>query len=449
VLVNADAREVSGTEQPDRDLPPLIKVPPPGPSSRTWLVRSAHVAAPMGPIAPPGPPSGIVYATGRGSNVTDVDGNRYVDLAGGFGALLVGHLHPTVQRVVRLQSERLLQALGDLYPSDAKIALLERLTRLYPEPGAKGILAQSGSDAVSAALKTAKLATARPGVLAFTGAYHGLGYGPLAACGLRESYRAPFAAELSQHVSFAPYPIDGGSVASSLDACRARLLQGDVGAVLIEPVLGRGGVVAPPAGFLSELQRLTGEHAALLIADEIWTGLGRAGSWLSSVADGVVPDLICLGKGLGGGLPLSAVIGRSAVMQSWRREAEVVHTATFAGAPLAASAAIATLEVLHKEALPERANTLGARYADQLRAALAGSAQVRDVRGRGFMLGIDLGERPGSASQLMRRLLQAGYITTTGGGQREVLVLTPPLNIDEDVLFASVPVLAEQVSKLD
>ncbi|MES1187807.1 MAG: aminotransferase class III-fold pyridoxal phosphate-dependent enzyme [Myxococcales bacterium] len=430
------------------DLPPLIRVPPPGPTSRTWLVRHAHVAAPMGPILPPGPPGGIVYATGHGSNVTDVDGNRYVDLAGGFGALLVGHLHPSIQRVIALQSERLLQALGDLYPSDAKIALLERLSKLYPEPGAKGILAQSGSDAVSAALKTAKLATGKPGVLAFSGAYHGLGYGPLAACGLRESYRAPFAAELSQHVGFAPYPTSAESAAQSLAECRTRLLAGDVGAVLIEPVLGRGGVVAPPLGFLSELRRLAAEQGALFIADEIWTGLGRAGTWLSTVAEGVVPDLLCLGKGLGGGLPLSAVIGSAAVMQSWRREAEVVHTATFAGAPLAASAAIATLDVLSKEALPERAANLGARYADALRSALADSAQVRQVRGFGLMLGVDLGERPGIASQLMRGLLQAGYVTSTGGGQREVLVLTPALNIDEGVLFDSVPVIAEQISRL-
>lgn len=403
----------------------------------------------MGPALPPGPPGGIVYATGRGSNVTDVDGNRYVDLAAGFGALLVGHLHPSIQRVIALQSERLLQALGDLYPSDAKIALLERLTKLYPAPGAKGILAQSGSDAVSAALKTAKLCTGKPGVLAFTGAYHGLGYGPLAACGLRESYRAPFATELNTHVSFVAYPAQAESAAQSLDACRARLQQGDVGAILIEPVLGRGGVVAPPAEFLGDLRRLATEHAALLIADEVWTGLGRAGSWLSTTTASVLPDLVCLGKGLGGGLPLSAVIGSASVMQSWRREPEVVHTATFAGAPLAASAAIATLDVLHKEALPERAARLGARYADELRRALAGAARVREVRGRGFMLGIDLGERPGVASQLMRRLLQAGYITSTGGGQREVLVLTPALNIDESVLFASLPVIAEQIAELN
>ena len=438
-----------GQAAPHQDQPPLLRVPPPGPSSRTWLIRQAHVAAPMGPILPPGPPGGIVYATGRGSNVTDVDGNRYVDLAGGFGSLLLGHLHPSVQRVMALQSERLLQALGDLYPSDAKIALLERLTKLYPEPGAKGILAQSGSDALSAALKTAKLATGKPGVLAFSGAYHGLGYGPLAACGLRESYRAPFAAELSRYVAFADYPTTAANTAHSLEACRSRLVQGDVGAVLIEPVLGRGGVVAPPAGFLGELRRLATEHGALLIADEVWTGLGRAGSWLSTIEQGVVPDLLCLGKGLGGGLPLSAVLGSGAVMQSWRREAEVVHTATFAGAPLAASTAIATLEVLGKAALPERAKTLGARYLAELRVGLSGSAHVREVRGTGFMLGIDLGERPGAASQLMRRLLQAGYITSTGGGQREVLVLTPALNIDEQVLFGSIPRIAEQIAELE
>ena len=147
-------------------------------------------------------------------------------------------------------------------------------------------------------------------------------------------------------------------------------------------------------------------------------------------------------------MPLSAVLGSAQVMQSWRRDAEVVHTATFAGAPLAASAAIATLEVLGKEALPERAKTLGARYLAELRAALTGSKQVREVRGSGFMLGIDLGERPGAASQLMRRLLQAGYITSTGGGQREVLVLTPALNIDEAVLFSTISHIVEQISAL-
>jgi 4-aminobutyrate aminotransferase/(S)-3-amino-2-methylpropionate transaminase len=448
VLVSAgDVSDLGAAARTYRDLPPNLVTPPPGPSSRSWLVRHAHVAAPMGPAPQPGPPGGIVYATGRGSNVTDVDGNRYVDLAGGFGALLLGHLHPAVQRVISLQSERLLQALGDLYPADAKVALLERLTRLYPEPGAKGIVAQSGSDALAAALKTAKLATGRSGVLAFAGAYHGLGYGPLAACGLRESYRSPFAAELNPHVSFVPYPARR-SASESLEQCRTELATGAIGAVLIEPVLGRGGVVLPAPGTLGELARLAQEHGALLIADEVWTGLGRAGSLLASAAEGVVPDLICLGKGLGGGLPISAVIGRGSVMQSWRREAEVVHTSTFAGAPLAASAAIATLEVLGKERLPERSAALGSRYLEALNQRLAGIPGVREVRGKGLMLGLDLGERPGAAARAMRRLLERGYIVSTGGGLREVLVLTPPLNIAEDVLLASVEVLAEELAEL-
>ncbi|HYJ10245.1 MAG TPA: aspartate aminotransferase family protein [Polyangiaceae bacterium] len=430
------------------DLDPELVVPPPGPNSRTWLTRHAHVAAPMGPAPPPGPPSGIVYATGKGSNVNDVDGNRYVDLAAGFGALLLGHGHPTVQRVLGLQAERLLQALGDLYPADAKVALLERLARLYPRPNAKVLLGQSGSDAVSAALKTAKLATGKPGVVAFTGAYHGLGYGPLAACGLRESYRAPFATELNPHVRFVPYPGDEASAERSLEACRSELRRGDIGAVLIEPVLGRGGVVVAPDGFLSTLQRLTHDAGALLIADEIWTGLGRGGSWLSSLAQGALPDLICLGKGLGGGLPVSALIGSEIAMLGWRCEPEVVHTATFAGAPLAASTAIATLDVLGKEQLPERAAELGERYLDALRSALCRLPGVREVRGRGLMLAVDLAERPGSAGELMGALLGRGYIVSTGGGKREVLVLTPALNIAENVLFGSVDVIAAQISKL-
>jgi 4-aminobutyrate aminotransferase/(S)-3-amino-2-methylpropionate transaminase len=327
--------------------------------------------------------------------------------------------------------------------------LLERLTRLYPKPGAKGILAQSGSDAVSAALKTAKLATGKPGVLAFGAAYHGLGYGPLAACGLREGYRAPFASELNPNVRFLPYPGDARAAERSLDSSRQALSRGDVGAVLFEPVLGRGGVLPAHPGFLNTLQQLVHAAGALLVADEIWTGLGRAGSWLSALEQGALPDLICLGKGLGGGLPISAVIGSEIAMLSWRRDPEVVHTSTFAGAPLAASTAIATLEVLGREKLPKRSADLGARYLDALKRACGGEPRVREVRGLGLMVGIELTDGSGGASQLMRRLLGQGYIVSTGGGQREVLVLTPPLNIDEGVLLASVDVIATQIARLD
>src|SRR5262249_43920442 len=159
----------------------------------------------------------------------------------------------------------------------------------------------SGSDAVSAALKTARLATGKPGVVAFEGSYHGLDYGPLAACGLKKSWREAFADQLNPHVVFATYPSRADQLDQSLSGVKAAIEAGEVGAVLVEPLLGRGGCVVPAPDFLTELRGLTRRSGVLLIADEIWTGLGRAGHMLSSVAFGVLPDLICLGKGLGGG----------------------------------------------------------------------------------------------------------------------------------------------------
>ena len=395
----------------------------------------------MGPAKAAG---GIVYATATGANVTDVDGNRYVDLAAGFGAELVGHGHPAVRRALALQSERLFHALGDVHPSDAKIALCERLGALHPEPDAQVLVGQSGSDAVSAALKTAVLSTNKTGVIAFAGAYHGLGYGPLSACGLRPSYREPFAAQLNPSVTFVAYPETLERGAQVIADVAQVLAAGDVGAILIEPVLGRGGVVVPPSGFLAELGRLASEHGALLIADEIWTGLGRSGAWLRSVAEGARPDLICLGKGLGGGLPLSAVVGRRSVMAAWRRAEEVVETSTFAGAPLACATALATLDVLGREKLVERSARLGAAWRTEIAGALGSAANVT-VRGAGLMLGIDLGAHGGAAIATVRALLERGYIATTGGGAREVVVLTPPLTIAERQLEAATAAVVEAV----
>ncbi|HSC88902.1 MAG TPA: aminotransferase class III-fold pyridoxal phosphate-dependent enzyme, partial [Polyangiaceae bacterium] len=361
--------------------------------------------------------------------------NRYVDLAAGFGALLLGHSHPSVLRAIQLQSERLLQALGDVYPSDAKIGLIERLGQLLPIPEAQVILGQSGADAVSAALKTAALATAKPGVIAFQGSYHGLSYGPLAVTDLRPSYRAPFQEQLSPHVRFALYPSSAAELDESLEMVRALLAGQPTGAILVEPLLGRGGVIDPPAGFLRGLQELARDAGALLITDEIWTGLGRAGDWLASTADGVVPDLVCLGKGLGGGLPISACVGSRAVMAHWSREQEVVHTSTFAGAPLAAATALATLDTLGRGGVLERAADLGARWKARLELRLRGTA-ISAVRGRGMMLGLDAGELPGGGWALQKALLARGFVTSTGGGQRDVLVLTPPLVITERQLEA-------------
>jgi 4-aminobutyrate aminotransferase/(S)-3-amino-2-methylpropionate transaminase len=375
-----------------------------------------------------------VFATGQGSNVIDVDGNRYVDLAAGFGALLVGHCHKNIKRAINLQAERLLLALGDVYSADAKVALLERLAGLFPEARAGVVLGQSGSDAVAAALKTAMLYTGRPGVIAFQDAYHGLGYGPLAACGLRSSYRTPFQAQLNPAIHFVDYPSNNAELGAAMSAVEKVFSSGAVGAILVEPILGRGGCIVPPASFLPELSRSAHAHGALLIADEIWTGLGRAGKTLFSVGDDVMPDIICLGKGLGGGLPISACVGRRAIMDSWSQPDEVVHTATFSGAPLACATALALLDLCERQRLAERSAEVGARFLVNLRSALADLSVVAEVRGAGLMIGIDLGDRPGGAVALQRGLLERGYVTTTGGGRRQILVLTPPLTIDERLL---------------
>ncbi|HTA91195.1 MAG TPA: aspartate aminotransferase family protein [Polyangiaceae bacterium] len=423
---------------PGQDEPKIVSRPP-GPASRSWLVRHAHRAAPMGPKQrnKPGdlraPPSGIVYASAKGSNVIDVDSNRYVDLAAGFGAMLLGHSHPNVLRVLEFQAQRLLLALGDVFPADAKIALCERLAQLHPDPSARVILGQSGADAVTAALKSALLYTNKPGVLAFSGAYHGLSHAPLAACGLRESYREPFAAQLNPHVTFVDYPSRDGDLDSVLTHARSALVAAPVGAILVEPILGRGGVLVPPSEFLPELGKLAREFGALVIADEIWTGLGRSGKLVFSARSDFTPDLVCLGKGLGGGLPMSAVVGRGEVLQAWQRDAEVVHTSTFAGSALACATSLATLDVLSREHLPERAAQVGTRFLRLLETRLARFPKLV-TRGSGLMVAIDLGLGPDRASLLASRLLERGYITSTGGGRREVLVLTPPLTLSESLL---------------
>jgi 4-aminobutyrate aminotransferase/(S)-3-amino-2-methylpropionate transaminase len=431
----------AGAPERGQELPHLVTRPP-GQHSRTFSVRYAHARAPMGP---PGRSPGIVYASAEGSNVTCVDGNRYVDLAGGFGAALVGHRHPSVVRAISLQSERLLHALGDVFPSDATVGLVERLTELYPEPNARVVLGHSGSDAVTIALKTACLHTGKPGVVAFAGAYHGLGYGPLSASSFRPSYRDPFLEQLNPHVHFAPYPAQDGQVSASLDAVRSALAAGSTGAVLVEPILGRGGVVEPPVGFLDALGGLVRQRGALLVADEIWTGLGRSGRMLAS--ESARPELICLGKGLGGGLPLSAVLGRRDVMEAWQRSEEVVHTSTFAGAPLACAAGLATLDVLVRERLAERSDHVGSAYRRELVEALSDLPRAR-VRGRGLMIGIELDAGPGTGGEAMRRLLEQGYLTTSGGRERECLVLTPPLTIAEPLLEASTRAIAQTLDAL-
>jgi 4-aminobutyrate aminotransferase / (S)-3-amino-2-methylpropionate transaminase / 5-aminovalerate transaminase len=289
------------------------------------------------------------------------------------------------------------------------------------------------------------LATGKPGVVAFHGAYHGLSYAPLAACGLSESFRAPFEAQLGSFVSFAPYPADPEAMARSLEVVRGVLRLGACGAVLVEPILGRGGCVVPPRGFLAELRRLCDEVGSLLIADEIWTGLGRSGNWLAVEKD-ALPDLVCVGKGLGGGLPVSACIGKDEVMRAWGSHGgSAIHTATHFGSPVGCAAALATLKEIRARRLPERARSVGERW----RKALARAVTDRGARvqGRGLMVGVQVAGGAAEALRATRTLLGRGYIVLTGGVAGDVITLTPPLNVDERLLSAFVPELSVALSQ--
>jgi 4-aminobutyrate aminotransferase/(S)-3-amino-2-methylpropionate transaminase len=416
------------------ELLPQVEGPWPGPASKRETDRLALTECPAltqrrarrsersGAAQDP-----IVWSEARGANVRDVDGRIYVDLSAGFGAACVGHSHPRIVAAVQKQSARLIHALGDLHPSDVKIDLLERLTGLFGEPS-RAMLGLSGADAVEAALKTALLFTGRPGVVAFEGSYHGLSHGPLAACGYSSAFREPFAAQLNPHVQFVPYPRSRGNLKQSLDAVAAAI-SGKVGAVLVEPILGRGGVVVPPAEFLPELEKLCRARGVLLVCDEVMTGLGRCGHWLVSHAAGVRPDLLCLGKALGAGLPVSACVGRVEVMQAWGDPGrEALHTGTFFGQPLACAAALTCLDIVRDEALPERALQLGAALVAELEAVRKRRPALREIRGPGLLLGLEF-DAPAKALTLMQLLLERGYITVPAASDATVLSLTPPLTI--------------------
>jgi 4-aminobutyrate aminotransferase/(S)-3-amino-2-methylpropionate transaminase len=429
-------------------LPPKIARPIPGPRSAALVERLAAVECPAFTTrrarraertgAPHDP---IVWSEARGANVIDADGNCFVDLTAGFGVAAVGHAHPRIVEAVGAQSGRLLHALGDLHPSDVKIHLLDRLASMTPLSDARVILGTSGSDAVEAALKTAVVATGRPGVLAFEGGYHGLAHGPLAVSGYSEAFRAPFLPQLNPHVTFAPYPGAGVTLDAALDAVRRAWPKSDPGAIIVEPMLGRGGVVIPPAGFLRALGALAHERGALFVVDEIFTGLGRAGALFRSIDDGAAPDLLLLGKALGGGLPVSACIGRGEVMAAWGDPAgAALHTGTFFGHPLGCAAALAALDVIDDEALVARANDVGGRLRERLEPLAERSPLVRDVRGRGLMIGVELAS--GSVGlRLVRELLERGYLTLPSGRDAEVLQLVPPLVIDESLLEGFVAAL--------
>ncbi len=461
---------------------PSIKTAIPGPASVAAIdtlargecpaitARRARRARDSGASQDP-----IVWRRARGSNVEDVDGNVYVDMTSAFAVAGLGHGHPRVVAAAQEQAGRLIHAMGDVYPSDAKIGLIDRLTAITPDGLDQTILGLSGSSAIEAALKTAVVHTGRAGVLAFWGGYHGLSHGALAPTAYRDAFRRPFLGQLSGRVQHAPYPDTvrpplGLSFEAPPEevgrACLAHLEQllghpaagaTDLGAVLIEPIQGRGGEVEPPPGFLTGLRELCDRHGLVLIFDEIYTGLARTGDMFACEHEGVTPDILCLGKALGGGFPISAAVGTEEVMASWGSSSgEAVHTSTFLGNPLGCAMASAALDVLTErdwpaivrargEMITERLHALAARHPDRICA----------VRGRGLMLGIDLvrdreTREPdlGLALALVDACRREGVLLLPSGVHGNVLAFSPPFVITNAQLSHAMDILEAEFDRL-
>lgn len=422
----------------------------------------------------------IVWKRARGCHVWDVEGRRYLDLTAAFGVAAAGHANPRVVAAAQRQSAELLHAMGDVHPHVGKAKLVRELSRITFERWTakrpvdqrltgKVLLGNSGFEAVEAALKTARLATGKREVIAFEGGYHGLGYGALVV-GSRDHFRAPFQDQLGTFGHFLPFPVeDAGDLETkrrrrphsptSVDAeailravdrlCRER----PVGAILLEPIQARGGIRVPPPGFLSALRAVGDRRGVLLVLDEIYTGFGRTGHWFACEAESVVPDLICLGKALTGGFPLSACVGKAAVMDAaWPPSTgEAIHTSTYLGHPVGCAMALAQIGEIRRRRLPERARRLGLRLHGMLTEVAATErrrGRRADVRGVGLMAGLALrrtaGEPDGErAISVVQRLLQRGVLALPEGVHGEVVGLTPPLTIPERALDRAIRALAE------
>jgi 4-aminobutyrate aminotransferase-like enzyme len=397
----------------------------------------------------------IVWERAKDVFVWDADGKKYLDLTGAFGVAAAGHANPRVVSAGQMQMGRLLHAMGDVHPHARKAELARELSRITFErwtdvmKSGKVIFSNSGFEAVEAALKTAILATGRHGVVAFTGAYHGLGYGALNATH-RDLFRKPFQPQLREFVRFVQFPARTADLATVEFQIRHLIRREWIGAILVEPVQARGGINVPPPEFLPLLRKLCDEFSALLILDEIYTGFGRTGKWFACEHSGVVPDLICLGKALTGGFPLSACVGRANLMDAaWpASRGEAIHTSTFLGHPVGCAMALAQIAEIERLKLPERSAQLGEFLLGELQSKIPNGEFQIAVRGQGLMAGVELRHHDGTPATVetfatIKALLQRGFIFLPEGEYGNVIGVTPPLTITKPQLAKAVAALAE------
>jgi 4-aminobutyrate aminotransferase-like enzyme len=419
-----------------------IVTPIPGPRSRELADRLAAYEAPG--VTYLGQDYPVFWESAAGALVTDVDGNRYLDLTAAFGVAASGHANAYVAAAITDQASRLIHGMGDVHPTEVRTQLLATLAQLAPGDLSKTYLATSGAEAVEFALKTALLATRKPRVLAYHGAYHGLTLGALEVIGI-DKFRAPFDPLVPHRATFLPYPGANATVGHGVGAVREALDRDpEIGAVLLEPIQGRGGVIVPPRGFLPALRALCDERRVLLILDEIYTGFGRTGTMFACEHEGVVPDLLCVGKALGGGIPLAATIGTARVMDAWPKSAgEAIHTSTFLGNPLACAAALANLDQIVHLGLIERVRAKAPWLGERL-GKLRAIGHVRDVRGLGYLWAVEFTDAA-FANRVVVHGLANGVVLLQSGPTGTSITLAPPLVIEDDQLERALDIVEETV----
>jgi len=357
------------------------------------------------------PKRDLAIIRGRGACVWDAEGKKYIDCVAGHGVAIVGHANPAVATAIARQSQRLITCPGIFY-NDQRAAFLERLVSLAPDGLERAFLSNSGAEAVEAALKMARLATGRPGIIATMRGFHGRTMGALSATWERQ-YRAPFE-PLVPGFTHVPY--------DDLEAME-EAIGADTAGVIVEIVQGEGGVRPGSGEYFHGLRKLCDERGALLIVDEVQTGCGRTGKFFACEHYGLAPDILCLGKGIAGGVPMGVTLFGDGVGELPRG----AHGSTFGGNPLACAAGLATLDYIVEKDLPAQAAEKGAYLLEQLERIQA--PVIREVRGLGLMVGVELRRR---VQPYLLALIERGVLALPAG--RTVLRLLPPLVISQEEL---------------
>jgi 4-aminobutyrate aminotransferase len=405
----------------------------PGPRARAAIERDEHVTSTS--IARVHP---LVPVRAAGCVIEDADGNRFLDMNAGIGVVATGHCHPHVVDAIERQSRALIHYCSSDWYVPAYTDLCERLAATAPvRDGARVFLGNSGTEAVEAAIKLARVSTGRQNVIAFHGAFHGRSLGSLSLTASKARYRGGFG-PLLPGVSHAPY---GESGAIERTIFRHLTPPEDVAAIFVEPIQGEGGYVVPPPGWLAELRALCDAHGILLVADEVQTGVGRTGRMWAVEHEQIEPDILLAGKGLASGLPLSAVIARAEIM-TWTAG---THGSTFGGNPVACAAALATLDLV-EGGLSHAAAQTGAYLLGRLRTLQDRHPAIREVRGRGLMVGVEFADGD-MANAVEQAAFRRGAVMLTAGPAS--IRLAPALVITREQIDIALAILDDVLTTID